>query len=65
MRQVAKLPYGYAVFPYTEPPNEAIRYTVVKGTYWIIYEVSTDSIEVIDIIHAAQNPELFKSTINS
>jgi len=60
VRQIVKIPFGYPMFPYTHPQDESVRYAIVKGTYWIIYEVTENQQEVIDIIHASQNPELFK-----
>lgn len=61
VKQIAKSPKLYPKFPYQTQLDENIRYSIVHSTYWIVYEITEGHIEILDIIHAAQNPDIFKS----
>ncbi len=56
---LARFPRSGSLSPYHPDPNQEIRRWAVKGfrKYLIFYRVSTDSIEIIRIFHAAQNIE--------
>lgn len=64
VRQIAKFPVLYPKFPYCIPPDNNIRYSIVNKTYWVVYEITDEYIEVLDVMHSSQNPELLKELLH-
>jgi len=54
-------PFLYPICDKLELPNELIRNALVHKTYWVVYEIKDNNIFILQILHAAINPDEYLS----
>jgi len=60
-RSISQNPYKHAQCYDIEIPTPEIRKALVYKTYWIVFEIESSRIIILDIIHGAINPENYKN----
>jgi plasmid stabilization system protein ParE len=60
-RKIPQNPQKHIQCLEVENPNPSIRKALVSKTYWIVYEIEENRIVILDIIHGALNPEIYKN----
>jgi plasmid stabilization system protein ParE len=58
--EIAKNPYHHPQCFKVLNPNTNIRNCLVYNTFWIVYEIKNNQINILDIISGYQNPDLYQ-----
>lgn len=59
-QSISQNPYKHIQCYDIEIPTPEIRKALVSKTYWIVFEIESSRIVVLDIIHGAVNPDNYK-----
>ena len=59
-RSISQNPYKHIQCYDIEIPIANIRKALVYKTYWIVFEIESSRIIILDIIHGAINPDNYK-----
>jgi len=60
-RNISKNPYKHIQCYEIEIPTPEIRKALVYKTYWIVFEIESTRIVILDVIHGAINPDIYKN----
>jgi plasmid stabilization system protein ParE len=60
-RTISQNPYKHIQCYDIEVPIPEIRKALVSKTYWIVFEIESSRIVVLDIFHGALNPDNYKN----
>jgi plasmid stabilization system protein ParE len=60
-RSISQNPYKHIQCYDIDIPTPNIRKALVSKTYWIVFEIESSRIVILDIIHGAINPDNYKN----
>jgi len=60
-RSISQNPYKHIQCYDIEIPSPLIRKALVSNTYWIVFEIESSRIVILDIIHGAINPDNYRN----
>ena len=56
-QDITSNPYKHPICDKLEHPVEQIRNALVEKTFWIVFQIMTDKIVILQLFHGAMNPD--------